>query len=89
MCKVASNLLILAKRNQLVIIKIIIEIISAKQVFWRNCFVYQAEKLEANCRLFKLEPYFDAKYALRVGGRIQKSLTQQGIQHSVLLPRDL
>ena len=46
------------------------------------------QKLEANNRLFKLGSYVDTQGALRVGGRISKSLIQQEIQHPVLLPQD-
>ena len=46
------------------------------------------KKFESNNRLFKLDPYVDAKGVLRVGGRIRKSLIQQEIQPPVLLPKD-
>ena len=46
------------------------------------------KKLEANNMLFKPDPYVDAQGALRVGGRILKSLIQQEIQHNILLPKN-
>ena len=48
------------------------------------------KKLEANNRLFKLNPYVDAQGVLRVEGRIQKSLIhiEQEIQHHMLFPKD-
>lgn len=45
-------------------------------------------KLEANNRLFKLDPYVNAQSVLRVGCTIQKSLIQQEIKHLVLLQKD-
>ena len=87
MCKVASNLMILTKQNQLVIIKII-KSVQTKYFGEEVVLLSKQKKLEANYRFFKLESYVDAQYTLKVGGRTQKSLIQQGIQHPVLLPKD-
>ena len=47
------------------------------------------KKLEVNNRLFKLDPYVDVQGVLRVGGKMQKSLILQEIQHPGLLPEGL
>lgn len=47
------------------------------------------KKLDANKRIFKLNPYVDPHGLLRGGGGIQNPLIQQEIQHQVLLTNDL
>ena len=68
------------------IIKLVESTYFGKEIVLLN----KLKKLEANNRLFKLNPYVDAQGVLRVEGRIQKSLihNEQEIQHHMVFPKD-